>query len=423
MATGVCAKERLAGIYRPRYPRRSPLYRLLEDHFERFLLLYEEQFERKYGPLRSVVKRAVYRFLECGILEYGFARVVCRNCKSEFAVGFSCKSRLLCPSCLAKRLVLWSQWLGERLLAKVPHRMITLTVPKRLRPFFLWDRKLLGLLARAAAETIKIFYREMTGEPHGVPGIVVSIQTFGNRACNFHPHCHCLVSDGAFLPDGTFVSSSFLPPVDIAELFRRLLLREFVKRELLSEEVAENMLSWPHSGFHVHLGPVIHEDEGDLLGATARYCSRAPLSLSRLSYDSESETVTYAYSNPFDNTEATETITPRELIARLSLHIPNPREPLVRYYAWYAHRTRGVRRKRGDTPEGILTSTPPARWKKGWAELLRLVFEVSLTCPRCGAEMKIISVITGSEPIEKILGHLRDKGIDPRAGPFADTAA
>jgi hypothetical protein len=37
--------------------------------------------------------------------------------------------------------------------------------------------------------------------------------------------------------------------------------------------------------------------------------------------------------------------------------------------------------------------------------------------------MKIISVITGAEPIEKILGHLRDKGIDPRAGPFATPAA
>jgi hypothetical protein len=28
-----------------------------------------------------------------------------------------------------------------------------------------------------------------------------------------------------------------------------------------------------------------------------------------------------------------------------------------------------------------------------------------------------------SLPIEEILAHLRKKGIDPRAGPFADTAA
>jgi hypothetical protein len=291
MVTGVCTKERLAGIYRPRYPRRSPLYRLLEDHFERFLLFYEEKYERKYGPLRSVVKRAVSRFLECGILEYGFARVVCRNCKSEFAVGFSCKTRLLCPSCQAKRLTLWSGWLGEHLLAKVPHRMITLALPKRLRPFFLWDRRLLGLLARAAALTIRIFYRELTGESTGVPGIVVCIQTFGNRAANPNVHLHCLATDGVFLPDGTFVSASLLPPVDITELFRRTVLREFVKRELLTEEAAETMLSWPHSGFHVHLGPLIHDDDAELLATTARYCARAPLSLSRFTYDKNAQTV------------------------------------------------------------------------------------------------------------------------------------
>ena len=96
---------------------------------------------------------------------------------------------------------------------------------------------------------------------------------------------------------------------------------------------------------------------------------------------------------------------------------------MIRYAAAYSHRTRGAWRKRGITTGETRTGTPPERWKKGWAELLPLVFEVSLACPHCGAEMKIISVITGSEPIEKILGHLRDKGIDPRAGPFADSAA
>jgi hypothetical protein len=121
------------------------------------------------------------------------------------------------------------------------------------------------------------------------------------------------------------------------------LLRAFVEKELISDTVAENMLSWPRSGFHVHLGPLIHEDEGKLLKTTARYCARAPLSLSRLRYHSEAWIVTYTYTNPYDNTEATERITPQELIARLCAHIP---------------------------------STPPSRWKKGWGELLQLVFEV-----------------------------------------------
>ncbi|MFQ6105411.1 MAG: hypothetical protein ACE5OP_14145 [Candidatus Glassbacteria bacterium] len=65
----------------------------------------------------------------------------------------------------------------------------------------------------------------------------------------------------------------------------------------------------------------------------------------------------------------------------------------------------------------------PTHWRRKWAELLRLVFEVNLACPRCGREMKIISVLTETEPIYKILSHLKEKGTCARAGPFADSAA
>jgi len=62
-------------------------------------------------------------------------------------------------------------------------------------------------------------------------------------------------------------------------------------------------------------------------------------------------------------------------------------------------------------------------WRRKWAELLRLVFEVNLACPRCGSEMKIVSFITEREPIRKIIAHLKGKGVEARAGPFADSAA
>ena len=79
--------------YRPRRPRRSPLYQLLEDHFEEFLLCYEKHFQNQYGPLRSdITRRIVYKYLDCGILEHGFARVVCPQCKAEFLIGLGCNS-------------------------------------------------------------------------------------------------------------------------------------------------------------------------------------------------------------------------------------------------------------------------------------------------------------------------------------------
>ncbi len=92
-------------------------------------------------------------------------------------LAFSCKCRYFCPSCHAKRLALWGLWLEETLLADVPHRQVVLAVPKRLRPYLLYNRALLGDLSRVAARTITAFIRTTVGEPGLSVGIVASIQT------------------------------------------------------------------------------------------------------------------------------------------------------------------------------------------------------------------------------------------------------
>ena len=45
----------MAGVYRPRYPERTVLYRVLFHHFERFLAEYEERFEKAYGYFRPII--------------------------------------------------------------------------------------------------------------------------------------------------------------------------------------------------------------------------------------------------------------------------------------------------------------------------------------------------------------------------------
>ena len=42
----------MAGIYRPRHPERTVLYRVLFHHFDRFLAEYESRFEKEYGFFR-----------------------------------------------------------------------------------------------------------------------------------------------------------------------------------------------------------------------------------------------------------------------------------------------------------------------------------------------------------------------------------
>jgi hypothetical protein len=165
-----------------------------DRRFRHLSLVYDERFAHTYGPWRAVVPAVVDRFLACGILEHGFARIRCDACAHEYLLAFSCRSRYFCPSCHAKRLARWTLWLDETLLAPVPHRQVVFTIPKRLRPYCLYRRALLGDLARLAAR---------------------------------------IVTDGGFRPDGTFVRWPGWPAYDsaaLSEAFRRAVLRLFVRR-------------------------------------------------------------------------------------------------------------------------------------------------------------------------------------------------
>lgn len=237
------------GVYKPRRPQASPLFRLVSDHFRAFQHAYDERFAPTYGDWRPVVREVADRFLEYGVLDHGFARVRCDTCTHEYLLAFSCKARYFCPSCHAKRLALWTLWLEDSLLvAGVPHRQVVLTIPKRLRAWCLYRRSLLGDLARVAARTVTAAVRALAGEPTLAVGIVGCIQTHGSLA-NWHPHLHMIATDGGFRPDGTFVSWPAHDTAQLSEAFRRAVLRLFVRLGLFEREDAEAMLAWPHSGF------------------------------------------------------------------------------------------------------------------------------------------------------------------------------
>ena len=436
VAAALAARCRARGTqtYVPRRPQASPLYRVLADHFEALERVHEERFESTHGALRRAARVAVGKFLDCGLLEHGFARVRCSACRAEFLVAFRCKGRHFCPSCHARRLAEWSLWLDERLLAPVPHRPVVLTLPKRLRPYFLYDRRRLGLLSRIAYRTLLGYLRAARGEPDAAPGTIVCIQSFGSLA-HWHPHLHVLLTDGAFRDDGTFIAS---PPHDAVVLeaaWQRAVLAAFVDHGWLDQDDAAAMLAWPHSGFGAHIGPPIHADDRDGLLRVARYSARAPIAESRLRYDAERaqvERVSDRNDGPYAGTHRFAAL---EFLARWVDHVPERYETRVRYYGAYATRRRVWWRRRGvvlvDTPVAAPVSPEPAgNWpalrarRRRWAELLRLVYQVEVeVCPRCGGAMSIVAFITEPPVVRRILAHLERRGIETRAGPWADVAA
>jgi hypothetical protein len=58
--------------YPPRRAAQTSLYRVVSDHLERFINVYEDRYAERYGEWRQVVEQSLRRFLECGMLACGF---------------------------------------------------------------------------------------------------------------------------------------------------------------------------------------------------------------------------------------------------------------------------------------------------------------------------------------------------------------
>jgi len=286
-----CRAKEAGAVYRSRHPQESPFYRLVERFFPEFESVYEERYQERYGFWRAIIGTVVRKFLECGDLKHGFARVRCPKCREELFVPFSCRVRCFCPSCHEKRCHEKAGWVAEHVCAKVPHRQFVFTIPKRLRIYFRFERRLLGELCRAAARTVSTVYRAGSGRPDAVPGMVGAIQTFG-QLIHFHPHIHALVTEGAFLPDlsacghaqagGTFLPLPKLATEPFLKLWEQEVFALLLAEGRITKEVVANMRSWKHSGFSVDqsVGLVGGDQEG--IQRLIQYFLRCPFSQARM---------------------------------------------------------------------------------------------------------------------------------------------
>jgi hypothetical protein len=140
--------------------------------------------------LPRYVERDFARYLECGVLTHGFARVRCESCKDELLVAFSCKGRGVCPSCNAKRAHVTAAHLVERVLPHVPYRQWTLSFPHRVRWVLLKDAGLLSDVLTVFLRAVFALQRRRArrqGIRRGQVGAVSFIQFFGS-ALQVTPH-------------------------------------------------------------------------------------------------------------------------------------------------------------------------------------------------------------------------------------------
>ena len=97
--------------YDQRRPQESHYYKCVANNYERLQNVWSEKYQKDFGYFRNYTLKVIHKYLDCGDLHKGFARVKCCECHHEYLVPFSCKCRQFCPSCHQKRVVEFGEYL------------------------------------------------------------------------------------------------------------------------------------------------------------------------------------------------------------------------------------------------------------------------------------------------------------------------
>ncbi len=451
-----------------RYARRRPettvLYQIVQQHLETFLADAPEHTSTGAG-YPKFIEDEFRSYLRCGILSYGFARVVCADCQAEDLVAFSCKGRL-CPSCTARRMNETAAQLCDHTLPNAGYRQWTLSVPWRyrlplakdgaslsrclslmLRAIFAWQRRCARKLGIASPQT----------------GAVSFCQRFGSTI-NLHPHWHSLVPDGVFAEvAGVWQYVPLPPPTDdevaaLCDKIGRRITDYFdsqwetgacdvndddgvppaaVEQALVvplptfSTGSTEGPKQRPRcawvDGFSLDADVAVDEHDRAGLERLCRYGGRPCFAASRLR-KLPSGKIAYKLKKPWWTGQTEIVMTPQDLLRRLAAIMPPRGQNLIRFHGCFAPRaacrdhvltlvphpaaqdepckhTRDVAMPLGD-PDADPPPRPSRQARINWATLMKRTFGHDLLhCP-CGGTRNVIACLTDPEPIAAILTHL-----------------
>lgn len=450
--------------YERHKPHESLLYQIVQQNWRSFVA----KCEAESHPVPSFVKREFEAYLRCGVLDYGFARVYCQECKYDRLIPFSCKKRGFCGSCLARRMSEMSARLVDSIIPKIPTRQWVLSVPAPLRYLIAYDNEALNFVVTAFTGSLFSYLRKKAKRSGGealegqayYPGAVTFIQRFGS-ALNLNVHLHSQVSDGAYIKYGddndktTFIrvaqpSQEEIKNITIKIAHRvhryletrmhdlesdSLLAKEpllakcyaasihylsalgrnpgkpllrLISPELIREDTYDDQTVM---GFNLHASAAILAHDRPGLERILRYMGRPPLSAYRLKMAPDANNLVLTLKTPWRDGTSRILLTPFELLERLVALIPPPRKNQIRYHGFLGPNAKARSELILKPNEG--TSTKVLR--PGFVELMAKTFGIDiLDCPRCHSRMQIISFIQDAKVIRSILKSLKMSTTPPK---------
>ena len=349
-----------------------------------------KKFNQRYTRrIRSVVKREVKKFRDCGDLKKGYRLFVCEGCHGVKKVAFRCKGKF-CPTCATGESQRWAEIAANDLFT-VTHRHVIFTIDEGLREIFLKDnyrKELLKGLMDEAARILLDFFRKH----HIQSGIVATLHTFGSQL-EFNPHVHLVVTMGGVTKDGKWKDYDYFPFTMLRKYWQNAVLK-LIRRTLSQWDKArvQPLLQAAYTknaeGFYVHAPKRSRTSLKKILEYISRYMKRGPIALNRiLLYDGEM--VMFQYHDKRTNTDKIKTMSAEEFIGALIRHIPENQFKTIRRYGIYSRRIKTIMKKVVSSYQReirrMLVNVKKALRPKLWSERIAEEFGVNpLECTKCG---------------------------------------
>ena len=195
-------------------------------------LLHLMEKQRGGDVIGNPYTRGVFdRLKNCRTHASGYRKLQCNNaeCHEEHYLYNSCGNRH-CPQCGAARTLDWIQQRSKEILP-CNYYHIVFTQPHELNSLVLGNRKvLLELLMQSS----KYALMKLSSDEQwlgGSPAIISVLHTWG-QTMSFHPHVHCIVSDGGVDRQGRWInakrkSGKFLFPIrSLQQVYRGYFLEQ-----------------------------------------------------------------------------------------------------------------------------------------------------------------------------------------------------
>ncbi len=387
------------------YRKKYSIKQILVDHQN-----WWQFYEKHKKTLRDSIVLTIVKLLSCKNLVRGYQVYQCSNpnCSHTKRFPFTCKSKA-CSSCGKKATDIWIQK-QHQILPNTTWQHITFTMPAQLWDFFWYNRSLLNLIAKIAAECIQSIARKKKL----IPGIFIAIHTFG-RDLKRNVHIHVSTTTGGISEDQRHWKNLFFDQKTLMRMWRYRIIQLFRRTEQRQALIIPSKLqkqfnhTFTFSQFLDQLYKktwIVHcskpsNDHQQNVNYLGRYIKRPPIAESKLKHYDGAE-VTFNYLDHTTKTYRRLSMSSEEFIGRFVQHIPDIGFRMIRYYGFLAHRVRGKMLPivyRLLQQDNIQTTASPT-----YAELMQKNFSFNpFTCILCGQQLVLSYMYFGLSSAKSLL--------------------